>query len=68
MNICTLQVIVTGKRETKPVNPDAWMSGFSASVRRSARPRTSKGEKTYKVSASLTIKELKSKVRKLRYY
>ncbi|ODM99523.1 Ubiquitin carboxyl-terminal hydrolase 48, partial [Orchesella cincta] len=56
--------IVSGKREVKPVNPDAWMQGFagSNSVRRSQRPRNAKGEKTYKVSATTTIKELKSKI------
>jgi len=36
--------------------------GSGNSVRRSQRPRNSKGEKTYKVSATTTVKELKSKI------
>jgi len=59
-------VIVSGKREVKKVDPDAWMSGCASannsSIRRSQRPRNSKGEKSYKVSSSTTIKELKSKL------
>jgi hypothetical protein len=56
-------VIVTGKREVKKMDPDAWMAGVSNnSTRRSQRPRNSKGEKSYKVSSTTTIKELKSKI------